>query len=426
MLQARTRGGEEGPRLDQTGETLHNSRVWFLYIQGFTSHSAELTARLRLETVPPLLVCLTETWLTRAVEEPRLEGYILVARRDRKDGRQGGGVAAFVHESYHSSATKLGESSLDERIWLMLHTDEGPFLGSVWYRPPGDNRCPSIDRFSEELSQYRQDAIGTFSGGDFNVHNIRWLKHSTHNSVAGKQLQVVADSAGLRQLVHEPTRGPNLLDLVLSDVGTATTEVLHRVADHSIVSVKLGLTVPASAEIQREVWSFNQADWEGMQEELAAQNWKAMRDMSVDDATAFLTDTILKSCEKHIPKRVLQERKWTHPWLNHRASRLVQARVAAKGTPQEEEAAKACSAGLLNEYNAWVSRTREKLRSLPRMAKAWWRTCRELMQRRQKVCSIPPLKSSSGHMATEPAEKGCSSSKDFLCQKRSIAGADSK
>ena len=47
-------------------------------------------------TEKPDLVCINETFLYRAVEAIALEGYSLVARRDRNDGRKCGGIAAFA------------------------------------------------------------------------------------------------------------------------------------------------------------------------------------------------------------------------------------------------------------------------------------------------------------------------------------------
>ena len=70
-------------------------QVALVNVQGLKSHSAALTAHLRLLPRKPDLVCVTETHLDKAREEPKVEDYDLVARRDRV-GKGGGGVCVFA------------------------------------------------------------------------------------------------------------------------------------------------------------------------------------------------------------------------------------------------------------------------------------------------------------------------------------------
>ena len=133
--------------------------------------------------------------------------------------------------------------------------------------------------------------------------------------------------------------------------------------------VRLKLALPASAEVERTVWSYNEANWVGLEQDLQRQNWNDMWTMSVDQAAEFLTTTIMELSTQHIPQRKLKVQKCTHPWLNDKSTKLVQTKIDAVGTEGEKEAAKACSTGLLAEYNAWVARTKARLQALPRMAK---------------------------------------------------------
>ena len=82
-------------------------RVLHVNIRGWVSHVAELAARLRRMKEKPNLICVNETFLDRTLEHRTLEGYTLVARRDRNDGRQGGGIAA------------LAASDIAERVTLI-------------------------------------------------------------------------------------------------------------------------------------------------------------------------------------------------------------------------------------------------------------------------------------------------------------------
>ena len=58
----------------------------------------------------------------------------------------------------------------------------------------------------------------------------------------------------MKQLVTEPTRGPNLLDLVLSSLGAAASaSVVPAIADHKGILVNV-----------RSVWDYKKADWDGL------------------------------------------------------------------------------------------------------------------------------------------------------------------
>ena len=57
-------------------------------------------------------------------------------------------------------------------------------------------------------------------------------------------MQDQSSQVGLEQLVKSPTRGRHLLDLAMTDIHSASTKVLPRVADHSIVEVVLPFKAP--------------------------------------------------------------------------------------------------------------------------------------------------------------------------------------
>ena len=58
--------------------------------------------------------------------------------------------------------------------------------------------------------------------GDFNVHDEEWLGCRTTDSAGGRALKVDG-SFGPQQIVTEPTRENQTLDLVLTDLSATTT-----------------------------------------------------------------------------------------------------------------------------------------------------------------------------------------------------------
>ena len=102
-------------------------------------------------------------------------GYTVICRHDRN--ANGGGVAVLCRNDRIAQVIKLEESTY-ERIWILVHTNDGPKLVCCWYRPPGEN-IEGIHAFRDELHRLRPQGVNTYVIGDLNVHNKRWLKFSS-------------------------------------------------------------------------------------------------------------------------------------------------------------------------------------------------------------------------------------------------------
>ena len=217
------------PILDLTPfSTKTKLTIFHVNIRSLSGHLTELTARIKLLPDLPTLVCFNETWLDASIGHIALEGYTVVGRHDRQDGRQGGGVLLFVRNCYADNVTLLEKSGDAERLWATIHSDLGPYLLCVWYRPPVQGEKATIDSFHSELCKHRADVIGTIVVGDINIHHKRWLRRSSHNTAEGELLHRHCLSAGLQQLVFGPTRGDYLLDLVFVGSGRCQMQSFTR------------------------------------------------------------------------------------------------------------------------------------------------------------------------------------------------------
>ena len=209
------------------------------------------------------MVVVTESWLNESYAYFCLSGYRVVARRDRSDGREGGGVIVFTL-SDDVSVAHVHDSLELELAWCLIHSNVGPILLGAWYRPP-DLDASSVDVFEKEWQEFSADVVGSILVGDFNVHNIRWLTFSSSNTAAGTRLWTFAVDHGFTQLVTEPTRNEYLLDLVLSDFASGVkTKVLPKVADHNAVLASVDISVEAPAPVLRHCWSFKSARWKAL------------------------------------------------------------------------------------------------------------------------------------------------------------------
>ena len=374
--------------------------ILHLNIRSYIKHQAELEARLESMDQKPTIVAITESWLNPAIEHVSLSGYIMVARRDRCTCRTGGGVIVFAQENLWC-VVDAGNSNDAECCWIIVHTNNGPLLIGAWYRPPNRHgrSAPfqSTNAVFADLANLAPEVVGTILVGDMNVHMSSWLYYSNGESPEGKHLHEHSLGAGLVQCVDQPTRQAYLLDLVLTDLDDiVSTSVLSEISDHKLVAISVSLDVPQGVKCWRDCWNFHAADWNGLRSCLALLDWHAL--LNWTDGTALVssfTQLLLELCKGYIPHGRRDIIKSTHPWLNDACRQAVKDKCDASGTDRFRDQAIECSGILLAEFRKYQSKTRDKLRKLPRSSKAWWRFNKALMQRKEKASSIPPLRDGS-------------------------------
>ena len=349
---------------------------------------------------------LNETFLNKAIEHVQLEGYQVLARRDR-EGQWGGGILVFVLDEYAPRVTLVETSESAERIWAIVHSDRGPYLVCCWYRPPKSGDVVSIESFEAEYAKHKDGAVGVFVLGDLNVHSIRWLRHSARETVEGRVLHDISSKLGLRQVVRQPTRGEYLLDLVLTDVLDCQAKPCAAVADHRGVLTKVKFTIPETASHQREAWYYTDADWDRLTSNIEDTNWGFLSSSTPSEGAKRMTDTLLNLAEDNIPRRSVTIHKSTHPWLTERGEEAVRRKHAAQGSAVEAEAARECSAILLEEQYAYVQTMRSELLEAKPASKQWWAKVRRIADRKQKVSSIPALKDGAKWILESEGKANC-------------------
>ena len=276
--------------------------------RGIFSKLTEINARIRLMIKKPSILCFTETWLNPCIGRIIISGYSVVVRRDRGDGRQGGGVIIFVADSIMHSVTPILVSGSAERVWVLLHSNIGPMLICCWYRPPDRGNISDVVSLRREFLQLRNQAISTFIVGDMNVHNVKWLLFSRENTPEGIALQRFSTDFGFHECVRAPTRGNNLVDLVLTEKKEQQKKdyscvciVLPKVADHKCVYMEFDMPITISSPVRRTVWNFGAADWRHMIRLCSAEDWRCLDIMSSCVGAEFLECRLLHFVSMCIP-----------------------------------------------------------------------------------------------------------------------------
>ena len=163
------------------------------------------------------LIAITETWLDSTVLDSELEAGLpdhTWFRRDR--GSLGGGVACAVRSQLQPTRlTDLPGSEL-----LLVRLEAVSVTVAVCYRPPDDD--PALMRLTEALESL-PNSSKILLVGDINLPEVQWQERAgrAHPMIIrcfGRACRFLdsCELLGLKQWVHQPTRGANLLDLVLT------------------------------------------------------------------------------------------------------------------------------------------------------------------------------------------------------------------
>jgi hypothetical protein len=231
-----------------------------------------------LQSVQPDLVIATESWLKPAIGNPELfPANYVVYRRDRP-GQDGGGV--FILVSNHLISSELTEFASDhEAIWVQIKEEQGPnIIVGAYYRPPREN-LDKLKDFGLVVEKVCRTNSGTIIiGGDFNLPGIDWSINSirpyAQQSAHCRCLLDIVQDTGLEQLVHEPTRNDNLLDLIFTNNATLFRHTqsmppLSTQADHNTVYADMLIKQKLCKQRPRKVLKYKRANWTAIKEETA-------------------------------------------------------------------------------------------------------------------------------------------------------------
>ena len=167
--------------------------------------------------------------------------------------------------------------------------------------------------------------------GDFNVHNQDWLQ-SSRTTRAGEYAEDMCHMYGLEQLVHEPTRGRNTLDLVMSDLPGRIVTPLHPPlgkSDHAVIVAHFDVAPAPDRPTKRTVWRYQQADWPRLRAFLRDSDWSFLATDDVDTSCDKLTRKVTEAMKRFIPSKVLKQRASNPIWWSPECQACVDRKQQA-------------------------------------------------------------------------------------------------
>ena len=172
-----------------------------------------------------------------------VEGYTLI--RSDRPSRRGGGCALYLNSALTPS-DEISWSDQSSNMVAVYIADVHVVMACV-YRPPTAPLEPLLERLQVFIDTYSEGVTvpDIYVLGDFNLPDTDWNSY-TSKDVQGATLLEFAARYFFTQTVNEPTRGENILDLVLTtreDYIIETEAEDWGMSDHSTVHCTLSFGV---------------------------------------------------------------------------------------------------------------------------------------------------------------------------------------
>ena len=293
------------------------------------------------------IIWVTETWLRDDVENSEILpwGYTIY-RKDRKS--RAGGVLLAVKSSSFSSSRKVNFNTNLELITIELTSGSNmKYLLCCCYKSQQFVSREWIEMFNLFLGKCCFQYSNMLICGDFNLPNINWESPELTTGVDEVQFSELLYDYHLTQLNTLPTRGHNLLDLVITNVPSQVVNISvlspaesGLITDHSVITFNIKTSVKAVPKVKRTVFDYRKGNFNGLRTALEGINLCDVIESEVDVNHGWLKwkEIFLDAVRKNIPIRTIKNIN-SPPWINseiiHAIKKKETVRRKLKSTPSD-------------------------------------------------------------------------------------------
>ncbi len=274
------------------------------------------------------IVCVTETWFNDGISESEYvpDGYLpFYTNRNLEFYEQGtyvessrGGVLILVKSSLNPKPVDFIDVAEVKFITINPH-EKVEILVGVAYHPDlgGHTNLEAICRYMNNINNENVLLMG-----DFNLRDINWdtLEASSESS---KLFLQTLDDNDLYQLVSEPTRGNNLIDLVITGnpdmIDNVQVEEPFSTSDHRRTDVTLKVVVPRIESAPRKIYLYSKGDYETFNNQVKRIKWQSiLKNKSVNHQWSIFKKVYYNMREKYVPhKFVKANHRPKPPWARY-------------------------------------------------------------------------------------------------------------
>ena len=212
------------------------------------------------------IIGITETWINEKtrdfIGEYDIPGYKLF-KKDRLT-KKGGGVLLYVRN--HLNPTECKIETEYEVTGANINTLGNNMKILVIYRPPNKSQ-EHEDELYRQLGQHANNKLAVLMG-DFNAA-VNWDTMNSTSYAEGQRLIDFVSNEFLHQWVEKPTRGDNILDIVLTTednlVSNITVGESIGKSDHKIVRFQVNIPQQKENKIVKKL-DYRRSNWTSLKE----------------------------------------------------------------------------------------------------------------------------------------------------------------
>ncbi|CAG2218191.1 unnamed protein product [Mytilus edulis] len=206
-------------------------------------------------------------------------------------------------------------------------------IGSFYMPHRNMEHIKELDKSLDHISNKNQTIILT---GDFNCPDINWNTMSVNQNAQDKEIQralmEVIISHSLTQIHETPTRGNNLLDIVLTSNPSLikTSSNAPGISDHDMIVTDCDTKPHYQSKKPRKCYIYSKAKWEDLHKDLTILSTNII-EMYHSGATVqelwdkFKTD-LYSNLDNHIPSKLIRS-KTSLPWINHKIRKMFKKKT---------------------------------------------------------------------------------------------------
>lgn len=286
------------------------------------------------------VLALTETWLYPDITNNEVLPdccNFAIYRKDRTSKR-GGGVLLVVKK--HIPSFLVDVTTPLELLWICITSKSSQYILGVCHRPPD-----SLETFISDFHNNLIEITAKFPKanilviGDFNFPDIDWPNLISRTSETSKFIELTLDFS-LEQLVNEPTRGSNILDLVFASAPETVNQIYcsDGFSDHKLLEFAITTSFTARVTIPKQIFDYKRADYDSKNrglEEFCTSFLDNFSNRSVNDNWSLYKTKLLELIDAHIPRisfRVSSSKPWFNKKLRTLRNRKKRLFKVAKGS----------------------------------------------------------------------------------------------
>ncbi len=290
-----------------------------------------------VEAVKPDVIYGCETWLKPSISSGEIfpDGYDLY-RRDRKDGIRGG-VLIGIRSNLNNYQLDIQCES--EFIAAKIINGNQSIIVAALYRPPSSTPAfmDDLNTTIFNLCRNNQDAA-VWIAGDINLPDIDWqtntiVSHQYKHVINESFLQML-DSTGLQQVIDFPTRGDNILDVVLTNRPSliSRSSPLPRLSDHEVVFVEANIQAQRKKPVRRKILLWKKANLDDLRQRVADWSNKFVDKYTTTTPVEELGNAIQQELHQAINSCVpskMSSSRFNQPWINTKTKRASRRKARA-------------------------------------------------------------------------------------------------